>query len=116
MSTKFVDFQRVLEALQRAQTRGAIAVLGDKTTRETDDQDCYPRGIVLYLERNDPRWPSLRFLARHLDWLSLETGKCLVIHPPQPLAYRLTEVTYLHAVVESLRESGFECDADVYYR
>lgn len=116
MSTKLVEFQRVLEALQRAQTHGAIAVLGDKTTCETDDQDCYPRGIVLDLERNDPRWPSLRFLAKHLDWLSLETGKRLMIHPPHPLAYRVTEVTYLHAVAESLRESGFECFADVYYR
>ena len=116
MTNKLPQFQQVLEALQRAQTHGAIAVLDDNTTRETDDQDCYPRGLVLAIARSDPRWPSLRFLARHLDWLSLEPGKRLVVQPPQPISFRLTEARYLHAVVEALRESGFECFADVFYR
>jgi hypothetical protein len=116
VATNHPHFQQVLEALQRAQTHGAIGVLDDHTSRETDDQDCYPRAIVLAIERSDPRWPSLRFLAKHLDWVSLEPGKRLLIHPPQPISFRVTEANYLRAVAESLRESGIECFSDVFYR
>jgi hypothetical protein len=116
LSTRFAQFQQVLEALQRAQTHGAIDILGNIATRETDDQDCYPRGVILNLDRTDPRWPSIRFLAKHLDWLSLETGKRLNVCPPQPIPYRTAEAAYLHAVAESLRECGFDCYADIYYR
>lgn len=116
MTTNLPQFQQVLEALQRAQTYGALAVFDDHTTRETDDQDCYPRGIFLAIQRGDPRWPSLRFLAKHLDWVSLGPGKHLFIQPPTQILFRITEAKYLHAVVESLQESGFECFADVFYR
>ena len=116
MATRLPQFQLVLEALQRAQTHGAIAILDDHTTRETDDQDCYPRGIVLDIARSDPRWPSLRFLAKHLDWFSLEPGKRLMIQPPQPISFRVTEAKYLDAVAKSLRECGFVCYADVFHR
>ena len=116
MSKTFAQFQHVLEALQRAQTHGAIAILGNTATRETDDLDCYPRGVVLNLERADPRWPSIRFLAKHLDWLCLEPGKRLNVYPPQPIMYRIAEAAYLRAVAESLQECGFNCYADIYYR
>ena len=116
MTANLSQFQQVLEALQRARTLGVIGTLDDRTTRETDDQDCYPRGIVLAIERGDPRWPSLRFLAKHLDWVSLEPGKRLLIQPLEPISFRVTEAKYLRAVAESLRESGFECFAEVYYR
>jgi hypothetical protein len=116
MPTKLEGFQCVLETFQRAQTCGAIAVLNDRTTRETDDQDCYPRGLRLNLDPHDPRWPSIRFLAKHLDWILLEGKKSLHIRSPQPIPFRLTEVSYLTAVAESLREGGVECSPDVYYR
>ena len=109
------EFQYVLEALQHAQTTGALAIEEDKTTFQTDDQDCYPRGLVLTMDRNDPKWGSLRFLSKHLDWVNLE-GKWLHISPPQPMEFRLTEVIYLRAVAESLKESGIDCFADVHYR
>lgn len=110
-------FQSVLEAIERARTIGAIALLDDMTTRETDDQDCYPRGLVLDLDRKDPKWKALRFLSKHLDWVSLETSeKCLFLSPPQPIKYHLSEVQYLHAIANSLREDGIQCSPDVYYR
>lgn len=117
MATDFSAFQQILEAVQRAQTMGALALLNDTTTRETDDQDCYPRGIKLSIERKDPKWYTLRFLAKHLDWVDLDSRtKHFYIASPQPIDFRLAEVTYLMAVADSLNESGIECAADVYYR
>jgi hypothetical protein len=107
--------QVVLETLQNAQTFGVMAILDDKTTRETDDQDCYPRGIMLRLDRADARWPSLRFLAKHLDWVALD-GKRLHIRSPQPIGFRLTELRFLVAVAASLCESGMDCHTDVFYK
>lgn len=108
-------FQHVLEALQHAQTMGAVAIKEDRTTFQEDDQDCYPRGLVVTLERKDPKWDSLRFLSKHLDWVSL-TGKQLNIRPPQPMKFRLTEVAYLNAVADALKERGIDCFPDVHYR
>jgi hypothetical protein len=115
MPTKFIGFQQVLEAMQNARMNGAAEVLNDKTTRETDDQDCYPRGIILNLERSDPRWSSIRFLAKHLDWLELDTGKSLTIRSLHPIVFRITELGYLNAVVRSLTESGISCYVDINY-
>jgi hypothetical protein len=117
MTTNLTAFQQVLEALQMAQTMGAIALLGDKTTFQTDDQDCYPRGLALDLDRKDPKWHSLRFLSKHLDWVNLDTRtKHLYIGSPEPIEFRLAEVCYLQAVSESLNENGINCTPDVYYR
>jgi hypothetical protein len=117
MKTDLSAFQQVLDAVQTAQTMGAFALLNDKTTRETDDQDCYPRGLALYIDRKDPRWYSLRFLSKHLDWIHLETRtKHLHIRSPEPIHFRVSEVRYLNAVAESLNESGINCAPDIYYR
>lgn len=113
--TDLSEFQRVLEALQYAQAMGALAIKEDSTTFQADDQDSYPRGLVLTLERKDPKWASLRFLSKHLDWVSL-TGKQLHIKPPHPMKFRLTEVAYLRAVADALEERGIACFPDVYYR
>ncbi len=111
-------FQEVLEALQHAQTMGAVAIANDPDLDDSpDEQDCYPRGIQLFLQRGDLRWSSLRFLAKHLDWVRLE-GTPLRLHvlPPQPIRRRLTEVRFLDAVAESLKGSGIDCTTDINYR
>ena len=117
MAADLSAFQQVLEAVQRAQTLGAIALLAEQTGRSVDDPDCYPRGIRLSIERTDPQWKSLRFLSKHLDWLKLDTRtKHLWIRPPEQIRGVAMEVAYLHAVAESLNESGMPCAADIYYR
>ena len=108
-------FQAVLEAVLEARAKGVEAISTNQITRETDDQDCYPRGITVYLDRSDPKVASLRFLSKHLDWLSF-SGKGLSIRPPEWPQFRLTEVTYLEAVAESLRAKGIKCYADVHWR
>lgn len=117
MAEKIVRFQEVLEALEAARAAGILAVEADKTTMPTDDQDCYPRCILLDLERKDPRWPALRFLAKHLDWVSMQPrGKNLRLRAGVEMRYRLTELGYLSAIAEILNERGFRCVVDVYYR
>jgi hypothetical protein len=116
MASKFAEFQRVLESLQRAQACGVLAALDDQSTRDTDDQDCYPRGLRLNLDPLDPRWPSIRFLAKHLDWIRLHGRKALNISPPEAFSNRLTEIVYLNAVAGSLQKDGIDCFPDVYYR
>lgn len=117
MAEKIVRFQDVLEALEAARAAGILAVEADKTTMPTDDQDCYPCDIVLDLERNDLRWPALRFLAKHFDWVSLESRrKNLRLRAEVEMRYRLTELGYLSAIAEILNERGFNCVVDMYYR
>jgi hypothetical protein len=117
MATDLSAFQLVLHAVQTAQTMGALALLEDATTPSSDDQDCYPRGLALNIDRKDPKWHSLRFLAKHLDWVSLDTRKKkLYLMPPEPIKFRLSEALYLSAVANSLNESGIDCTPDIYYR
>ena len=117
MTTDLSAFQQVLHALQTAQTMGALELLDDNTTFATDDQDCYPRGLALNLDRKDPKWHSLRFLSKHLDWVVLDTKtKHLFIQPSEPIGFRLAEVRYLRALADSLNDSGIRCTPDVYYR
>lgn len=117
MTTDLSAFQQVLQALQTAQTMGALALLDEEITFATDDQDCYPRGLALDLDRKNPIWSSLRFLSKHLDWVVLDTRtKYLFIQPCEPIGFRLAEVRYLRAIAESLNESGIRSTPDVHYR
>jgi hypothetical protein len=118
MATDFSAFQRVLEALFTARSVATIIVATtDTTTRDSDDQDCYPRGIQLRIERTDPVWTSLRFLSKHLDWISLDTKtKHLYVSPLEELPFHLTRVAFQEQVSSSLNEAGIPCGSDVYYR
>jgi len=117
MATDLSKFQEVLEAIEKARAKAFSAVSDDDVTIATDDQDAYPRGIALAIDRKDPRWFALRFLSKHLNWVSLVTRtKHLHITPPCPLRFHSTEIGYLEVLSSSLNESGIKCSADVYYR
>ena len=118
MAQDLPAFQRVLEALESARSVASILIATlDTTTQETDDQDCYPRGIELYIERDDPVWHSLRFLSKHLDWINLDTRtKHLYIQPPESIPFRNTQAHFQQEVALSLNHSGIYCAPHVYYR
>ena len=110
--SKFSQFQVVLEAILEARARGSEVVASDMTSRTTDDPDCYPRGLLVALEKTDPKLVSLRFLAKHLDWVSFSSNH-LYLKPLTEFRFRLTEVGYLHALAECLTERGIPCSPDV---
>lgn len=117
MAVDFSKFQLVLEALVEARQEGERAAAADTTTAATDDQDCYPRGIAIDVPRGDPVWPSLRFLAKHLDWVRLASGPVrLFILPEKKVRFRLAEVAHLTASAAALTKRGIKCDAEVHYR
>jgi hypothetical protein len=118
MATDLSAFQRVLEALLTARAMATdIVVSTDTTTRDSDDQDCYLRGIQLRIERTDPVWTSLRFLSKHLDWINLDTKtKHLHVSPLEEIPFRLARTAFQGQVATSLNEAGIPCGSDVYYR
>jgi hypothetical protein len=110
-------FQRVLEALYRAREAGEVALVGDKTKREQDDQDCYPRGVVLQVDRTSEVWKTLRFLSKNLDWVLLDTrGKELNLKPRAEFSSRLGHAAFLNAVSDSLCSEGIACAPNIYWR
>ena len=118
MATDLSAFQRVLEALLTARdVATTIVATTDTTTRDSDDQDCYLRGIQLRIERTDPVWTSLRFLSKHLDWINLDTKtRHLYVSPLEELPFRLTRLAFQEHVASSLNGAGIPCGSDVYYR
>jgi hypothetical protein len=111
-------FQKVLEAVEAARTSGMNALVSvDVAAVSNDDLQCYPRGLILGIDSKDPRWASLRFLAKHLDWISLEAStKRLHIRPPVPITSAVTEAQYLVAAAEGLNERDIPCAPDIRYR
>ena len=91
------------------------AVASDSTSQTTDDPDCYPNGLLLGLEKGDTKLVSLRFLAKHLDWVNFSSNH-LYIKPLTEIHFRLTKVGYLHALAECLTERGIPCSPDVNWR
>ena len=106
-------FQRVLEALERAREVGEEALRGDSTTREQDDPDCYPHGLIVTLPRTHEAWKALRFLGKNLDWVSMESRGLLNLRPRMEMKFRTSEVIYLQAVGESLCRDGIDCVPEI---
>lgn len=109
-------FQRVLEALERARDAGEEALRGDKLTREQDDQDCYPHGVIITMARGSEELKVIRFLGKNLNWVSLGPRGALSLRPKSPIELRLKRLTYVNAISDSLCQDGIECVADVYWR
>lgn len=110
-----LDFLRA--ALIRAREAGIESILSDKTTFDTDDQDCYPRGIRLTFSRSSSEWTLLKILEEEFEWLKIDkrSGR-LSINPNQSIQYRLTEYGFQQAVVNSHNQSGIDCYADINWR
>lgn len=108
-------FQQVLEALERARDAGEEALRGDERTMQQDDHDCYPRGIRIDLPRGHEARKALRFLAKNLNWVSFGTHM-LNLEPRIPIKFRLSGVSFLNSVAESLRKDGIPCVPDIYWR
>lgn len=110
------NFQRVLEALERARGAGEEALRRDERTRQQDDQDCYPHGVRITLPKTHEAWKVIRFLAKNLNWVSLGPRGLLRLRPKNPIELHLSEVGYLHAISKSLCQDGIECAPDIYWR
>ena len=107
----------LLETLIKARNAGTAAIITDTTTFFSDDQDCYPKGIVLTLERNRPEWELFKRLEKEIPWLSVDRRRRrLSISCELEIEFRLTQFAYQSAVAESLNESGISCYADVNWR
>lgn len=109
-----IEKKKVLETLERARDSGIAAIRLDNTTLSTDDQDCYPRGLQLNIDRSSLKWLALRLLSKEIDWISLDARRQYMhIRTSEPMTYRLTERCYLRAVCQALSEDGIECNEDV---
>ena len=110
-----LDFLRA--ALMRAREAGIEYILSDKTTFDTDDLDCYPRGIRLILSRSSSEWTLLKILEEEFEWLKIDkrSGR-MSINPNQSIHHRLTEYGFQQTVVNLLNQSGIDCYADVNWR
>ena len=109
--------ETLFEILTKARNAGIAAIISDATTFVSDDQDCYPRGIILTMERNRPEWELLKRLEKEIPWLSVERRlRRLSITPGLEMSFRLTEFAYQSAVADSLNAGGISCYADVYWR
>ena len=107
----------LLEILTKARNAGIAAIISDTTTFVSDDQDCYPRGIVLTIERNRPEWELLKRLGKEIPWLSVDRRlRRLSISSGLEMPFRLTVFAYQSAVADSLNASGISCYADVNWR
>jgi len=107
----------LLSVLNKARNFGIAAIISDTTTLASDDQDCYPRGIILTIERNRPEWELLKKLQKEISWLSVDKRRRrLSISPDREIVRRLTQFGYQAAVADSLNESGISCYADVHWR
>ena len=106
--------QGIILSLERAREAGDASVRADRTTASTDDQDCYPRGLQLKLDRKDPKWIALRQVSMNFDWVNLNVrAQYLQVQPTLPTKFRLTQLGYLESVAESLSRDGINCNADV---
>lgn len=109
--------ETLLEILTKARNAGIARIISDATTFDSDDQDCYPRGIVLTIERNRPEWELLKSLGKEIPWLSVNRRlRRLSIAPGLEIAFSLTLFGYQSAVADSLNAGGISCYADVYWR
>ena len=107
----------LLAILTKARNAGIAAIISDTTTFVSDDQDCYPQGIVLTIERNRPEWELLKRLEKEISWLSINRRRHrLTISSGLEMVFRLTLFAYQSAVTDSLNASGISCYADVYWR
>ena len=107
----------LLAILTKARNAGIAAIISDATTFVSDDQDCYPRGIILTMERNRPEWELLKRLEKEISWLSFDRRRgWLSISCNMEMAFRLTIFGYQSEVARSLNESGISCYADVHWR
>jgi hypothetical protein len=104
-------------ALINAREAGIAAILADKTTFLTDDQDCYPRGIKLTIERSRLEWSLLKELEKEFEWFSVnKRSGSFTINANLPIKYRLTLFGFQQAVANSLNKSGIDCYAEVNWR
>lgn len=109
--------EMLLEILTKARNAGIARIISDATTFDSDDQDCYPRGIVLTIERNRPEWELLKSLEKEIPWLSVDRRlRRLSIASGLEIAFSLTLFGYQSAVADSLNAGGISCYADVYWR
>lgn len=110
-----INLQYVHDALVRSRHAGTVAAHQDTTTLLTDDHDCYPRGLLLQIDKKTPRWLALCQISKQLDWVHLDARKqSLVIQPEEPIKkFRLTHHAYLEAVAKSLSNDGLECFPDI---
>jgi glycosyltransferase involved in cell wall biosynthesis len=100
-----------------ARNAGIARIISDATTFDSDDQDCYPRGITLTLDRHRPEWKLLKSLEEEISWLSVDQkSRRLRIHSNLEIPFRLTESAYQSAIAYSLNVSGISCYADVHWR
>ena len=107
----------IVAVLNKARNSGIAAIITDTTTLASDDQDCYPRGIILTIEGNRPEWELLKKLQKEISWLSVnKRQRRLSISPDREILRRLTQFGYQSAVADSLNESGITCYADVHWR
>ena len=109
--------EALLALLNEARNVGIASIISDTTTFASDDQDCYPRGIILTIERNRTEWELLKRLEKEISWLSVDRRRRrLSIAPDLEMVLRLTEFSYLSAVANSLNGNGISCYADVHWR
>jgi len=107
----------LLEILSKARNAGIAAIISDTTTFVSDDQDCYPRGIILTIDRNRPEWELLKRIEKEISWLSFDRRRgWLSISCKMEMAFKLTIFGYQSEVARSLNESGISCYADVHWR
>jgi len=107
----------LLEILTKARNAGIAAIISDTTTFVSDDQDCYPQGIILTIERNRPEWELLKKLGKEIPWLSVDRRlRRLSIASGLEMSFRLTIFGYQSAVADVLNASGISCYADVHWR
>jgi hypothetical protein len=107
----------LLEILTKARNAGIAAIISDTTTFVSDDQDCYPQGIVLTIERNRPEWVIFKKLEKEISWLSVDRRRRrLSISSDLEIVFKLTLFAYQSEVADSLNASGISCYADVHWR
>jgi hypothetical protein len=107
----------LLEILTKARNAGIAAITSDTTTFASDDQDCYPQGIILTIERNRPEWELLKRLGKEIPWISVDRQlRRLSISSGLEISFRLTLFAYQSVVADTLNANGISCYADVHWR
>ncbi len=108
----------LIEIFKRTKEWGRLGLVNDETTFNTDDPDCYPRGIIIELsKKNKKDWDLLNEVATEINGVSFSREAMRMwIKPDTEMNFRLTEFGYATAICSSLVEDGFNCYADVNWR